>query len=251
MVKTKTKRAFTLIELLVVISIISTLIAILLPSLRKAREQARKIVCQSRLKQNALAMTMYLHTYKDMFPTEADEGGKPKNILFALDLLRPFYGPDVVGADIKVSGGTIDVLKCPADRGAFGGWLERNGTIRTPTYWQTEGRSYRFNTDALAQSHGCQVGLWNKKAPRIKQPSKVLSFYDQSAQVYYLNWDPFMEAYWHHPRENGWANVVFVDLHIDFIQLSRVNPTTGRPDARHNYQTSPNWTFLSGLNTAF
>ena len=39
------KRSFTLIELLVVISIISLLIAILLPNLERARKAANTIVC--------------------------------------------------------------------------------------------------------------------------------------------------------------------------------------------------------------
>ncbi len=51
--------AFTLIELLVVISIIAVLMAILFPVLRLGREQARRRVCASRIRQQHTSFILY------------------------------------------------------------------------------------------------------------------------------------------------------------------------------------------------
>jgi prepilin-type N-terminal cleavage/methylation domain-containing protein len=65
----KRSSAFTLIELLVTISIISVLMAILIPCLGKVREQARRTVCQNNLHQSSTAMFMYAGDFHDHLPS--------------------------------------------------------------------------------------------------------------------------------------------------------------------------------------
>lgn len=62
------KRGFTLIELLVVVAIIVALIAILMPSLSNARNQARAVKCMSNLKQLGGAIYMYAQENNGTIP---------------------------------------------------------------------------------------------------------------------------------------------------------------------------------------
>jgi len=57
--------AFTLIELLVVIAIIAVLMAILLPTLHRAKEQGQRATCLSNVKQLTLAWILYAQENED------------------------------------------------------------------------------------------------------------------------------------------------------------------------------------------
>ena len=61
-------RAFTLVELLVVIGIIAVLISILMPALRRARNQAQKVDCMSRVRQIMVATHLYTQAHKGWLP---------------------------------------------------------------------------------------------------------------------------------------------------------------------------------------
>jgi prepilin-type N-terminal cleavage/methylation domain-containing protein/prepilin-type processing-associated H-X9-DG protein len=61
-------RAFTLIELLVVIAIIALLRGILLPALRRARNQARAVICRMNLKQWGSVLNLYTEDNSGCFP---------------------------------------------------------------------------------------------------------------------------------------------------------------------------------------
>jgi len=65
----KSRSGFTLIELLVVVGVISILTAMLMPSLKRAREQSRFVQCQSNLRQIAMAFLMYANDNKSIGPT--------------------------------------------------------------------------------------------------------------------------------------------------------------------------------------
>ena len=61
-------KGFTLIELLVVIAIIALLLAVVIPALNKAKEQAKYVICKNSLHQYGLAGDLYLNDFDESFP---------------------------------------------------------------------------------------------------------------------------------------------------------------------------------------
>ncbi|MCK4342758.1 MAG: prepilin-type N-terminal cleavage/methylation domain-containing protein [Phycisphaerae bacterium] len=73
----RARGGFTLIELLVVVAIIALLISILLPSLSRAKEQAKIVDCLANERSTIQSTTLYLMDSNDNFPFQykVEEGG--------------------------------------------------------------------------------------------------------------------------------------------------------------------------------
>jgi prepilin-type N-terminal cleavage/methylation domain-containing protein/prepilin-type processing-associated H-X9-DG protein len=81
------KKAFTLIELLVVIAIINILAGMLLPSLTRAKEQARRAACLNNLRNIGQALAMYAGENDGFLPPEDGSPTEDRD----LDVLFPSY----------------------------------------------------------------------------------------------------------------------------------------------------------------
>lgn len=64
------RRGFTLAELLVVLAVLFILLAMLLPSLARARQRAQQVQCASNLRQWGIALHLYLNANRDVLPEE-------------------------------------------------------------------------------------------------------------------------------------------------------------------------------------
>jgi prepilin-type N-terminal cleavage/methylation domain-containing protein len=69
------QNGFTLIELLVVIAIISLLVSILLPSLNKAKDIAKQVLCMSNMRSIGMGISLYQNDYDLYFPNAEWAGG--------------------------------------------------------------------------------------------------------------------------------------------------------------------------------
>lgn len=113
-------RGFTLIELTVVISVVAMLLALLLPALRGAREQAKATLCQSHMRQLLFEFRQYAESEDGFLPYSLDLGRFPAPATgYTGDLTRDSLGwwwfdyLDVVnGTNLKDSG----LFLCPSRR---------------------------------------------------------------------------------------------------------------------------------------
>lgn len=187
-------KAFTLIELLVVIAVIAVLMGILMPALKKAKEQAQSIVCQGNLKGFSLATSMYvqdnddkyLHSDKVYFdtlerlPGETVSGrwNRPHMDRWCNRQVNLKYRPEFGSTFFRY---LVDVksLICPTFKRlaqAKGGRISED-----VTWWGTEDESvydpwHNYTMNAFLGPHRDAALV---KQTQVKRPAEVFVFADE------------------------------------------------------------------------
>jgi prepilin-type N-terminal cleavage/methylation domain-containing protein/prepilin-type processing-associated H-X9-DG protein len=172
------RRGFTLIELLVVISIIGILVALLLPAVQAAREQARKTTCTNNLKQIGLALAQYTNRHGGLPPGYVSIGdpnlrsemgpgwGWASMILPDLEQQSlydriPFHVPLHAPSQLTTRTTTLSVFFCPSDS------MYRTWTATDGVCWIFMGKIYSALVPICDVGGSNYVGVYGIGEPGI------------------------------------------------------------------------------------
>ncbi len=230
------RQGFTLIELLVVIAIIAILAAILFPVFAQAREDARRTVCLSNVKQVGLAMAMYVQDYDEQTPTIL--GPRGSNTSYQIDWYVQLY-PYVKN---------MQMFFCP-DRTEY--TLDNQGDTCNDSFDYATGT--RFNTEDRCIGYGYNWGItsntssglvygrtntsqWRVNAGKplaaLNSPSEMFAFGDTGDSPRYticVNYNIQYYAIGAPLRHGGRFNMAFVDGHAKSVLFRGATWTDGSP----------------------
>ncbi len=188
-IQLKARNAFTLVELLVVVSIIALLVAILLPSLKKARDQAKAVKCGANLHQVGIAFTMYQESFGGVWPPAIDALNSQNRWPV------PFHRGGIIKSELGVynaqgsliSGEDESLFLCPAER-APRNLLWNNGT-ETKTVDRVEvGGSYAINAEFHREGDSLRLGFagpppvspYLRKIDNCRRPGEIIALVDNA-----------------------------------------------------------------------
>ena len=224
--------AFTLVELLVVVGIIGLLVAILLPTLGRARENANRVKCLSNLRQLGMAMDMYVNDNKGCWPGGAqlqDIQVREDDWIWWQEVPVMPNRPkvDINGSKILLYLGTFkeDVFRCPSDN--IDAHTPHTGGVYRYSYvinqYLVDGR-IKYSAVRNASEKIMMVeedewsindGYWNPGQGLTTSDSKdLIAIRHDRLKVFP---DPRAQAIASHPNAQRRGNVVFVDGHADYV----------------------------------
>jgi len=169
---------FTIIELLVVIAIIAVLVALLLPAVQAAREQARRSACTNNLKQIGIALANYTNRhgtlppgyqsiYSPLFQQEIGPGwGWASMILPDLEQQSlhdsvVFEAPMQVPAMATARLVTLSVFLCPSDN------MPLNWTATDSETWILGGHVFSAGNPICTLAGSNYVGVFGIGEPGV------------------------------------------------------------------------------------